>query len=74
MDLNITLTQREREIILDAIVAWENEGCYNSTSRDIRDDDFHGLLTKLNADKSIDRALVYPSHRRPGHTSKSPSP
>lgn len=56
MDLNITLTEREREIILDAIVAWENEGCHNSTSRDIRDDDFHGLLTKLKADKSIDRA------------------
>jgi hypothetical protein len=64
MDLNVTLTNRERSLLFDAITAWEHEGCYNSPE-DLDRNEIHAILEKLKADEEVYAGLMYPSQPAP---------
>ena len=57
MDLNVTLTAREKTMIESALICWENDGCCNLADL-VTDDDFHRLIAKLRTDPSIYEALT----------------
>ena len=50
MDLNVTLTERERQMVIDALICWDGEGCYNSSVGMINDVEIGAILAKLKAD------------------------
>jgi len=62
-DLVFELSLRERDLLLEAIIAWEGESCY--TSREVTPEEIHRLLDKLGASLTVDRMLMSPEHRRP---------
>ena len=68
MDLNVTLTERERTILLAALFFWEGDGCPQSPFEDLACTDFHGLLDNLKADRSQDQRFFYKGNRRPDET------